>query len=80
MSTLLLTLAIAFIVVMIALALLGISWLITGKLKMRPGACGRDPTKNRNEEPNCGTGVDCQLCEKTKDKDTLGPDDNLQKK
>lgn len=67
MSSLLLTLGIAFVVVMVALALLGISWLLTGKLKIRPGACGRDPTKNKDDE-NCGTGVNCQLCKKTEEK------------
>lgn len=67
MSTLLLTLAIAFVVVVVALALLGISWLLTGKSKMRPGACGRDPTKTK-EEKGCGTSADCQLCEHHKDK------------
>ncbi|HEV8052429.1 MAG TPA: hypothetical protein VGP47_08040 [Parachlamydiaceae bacterium] len=63
MATLTLTLAIAFVIIMIALALMGISWLITGKLKMKPGACGRDPTKNKEDE-NCGTGVNCHLCKK----------------
>ena len=68
MSTLLLTLGLAFIVVMIALALMGISWLITGKLKIRPGACGRDPTKNRDEDENCGTSANCHLCKKNEEK------------
>lgn len=63
MSTLLITLGLAFVVVIIAIALLGISWLLTGKLKMRPGACGRDPTKKRDDE-SCGTNVSCQLCDK----------------
>lgn len=63
MATLTLTLAIAFVIIMAALALMGISWLITGKLKMKPGACGRDPTKKMDDE-SCGTGVNCHLCEK----------------
>jgi hypothetical protein len=68
MSSLLLTLGIAFVVVLIALACMGISWLITGKLKMRPGACGRDPTKKRDDEEGCGTNVNCQLCKKPEEK------------
>ena len=67
MSTLILTLSIAFVVFMAALALMGISWLLTGKLNIRPGACGKDPTKNRDDE-NCGTGVNCQLCKKPDEK------------
>ena len=74
MSTLFLTLGIAFVVIMVALALLGISWLITGKLKIRPGACGRDPTKNRNEDDSCGTGVNCHLCKKSDQKKKSGED------
>lgn len=66
MSTLLLTLTLAFVFVMIALAFLGISWLITGKLKIRPGACGQDPTKKRNQDDSCGTKVSCHLCEQPK--------------
>jgi len=63
MPSLPLTLAIAFVVVMLALALMGISWLITGKLKIRPGACGRDPRSLRDDK-ECGTGANCHLCEK----------------
>lgn len=66
MSTVLLTLAIAFIVVAIAIGLLSVGWLITGKAKLRAGACGRDPNKLREEE-GCGTDVSCSLCEKPKD-------------
>lgn len=62
------TLIIAFIIIMIAVALLGIGWLITGKSKMRPGACGRDPNQKNEQNDNCGTKVSCQLCEKPKEK------------
>jgi len=62
------TLSIAFVVTLIALALLGISWLITGKLCIRPGACGRDPTKKQNTEEGCGTDVNCTLCKKPEGK------------
>lgn len=62
MSTLLLTLAIAFIIIVLAIAFLAIGWLITGKSKIQPGACGRDPTKKKNDE-ECGKGS-CGLCER----------------
>lgn len=65
MSTLLLTLTIAFVIVMLALAGLAIGWLLTGKSIIRPGACGRDPTKKRDDK-SCGTNT-CSLCEKQDD-------------
>jgi hypothetical protein len=61
-----LTIIIACIVVLLAMAILGISWLITGKLSLRPGACGRAPTKDRDE--HCGKDATCGLCGKNKDK------------
>lgn len=64
MSTLLLTLLIAFVIVAIAVGLLAIGWLLTGKSRMQAGACGRDPHKKRNEKEGCGTSVNCQLCDK----------------
>ena len=68
MSNLVLTLGLAFIIIMIALALLALGWLLTGKSKMRPGACGRDP--NQKQDENCGSNVSCQLCDKQKDEKT----------
>lgn len=68
MDGLFLTLAIAFVITLVALGLMGISWLLTGKLKIRPGACGRDPTKKQSDEEGCGTDVNCSLCKKTEDK------------
>lgn len=66
MSTILLTVILAFVIVMIAIGLLAIGWLMTGKSKIRPGACGRDPTKNRDE--NCPEkDVSCGLCKKKSD-------------
>lgn len=67
MSTLVLTLGIAFVVVLIAIASLAISWLFTGKSSLRPGACGRDPTKKRDDK-TCGPQTSCMLCEKPEDK------------
>lgn len=71
MSTLVVTFLIAFAVVTVALGLMGISWLLTGRLSIRPGACGRDPTKKRSEDEGCGTDVNCSLCKKN-DKDKPG--------
>lgn len=67
MSTLLVTLLLAFIIVVLAIALLGIGWLATGKSRIQPGACGRAPDKNRNRD--CGTNTTCSLCERDTDKD-----------
>lgn len=69
MSTLIVTIAVAFAVVVLALAFMGISWLLTGKLSIKPGACGRDPTKKRSSEEGCGTDVNCMLCKKDEKKD-----------
>lgn len=60
------TVFIAFFVIGAALACLGIGLLLTGKPKIKPGACGRDPHKMREE--NCGTQVSCQLCERRDEK------------
>ena len=65
MSTLLLTLAIAFVVVIVAIGLLAIGWLITGKSCLKPGACGRDPNQKKGE---CDPQDTCSLCEKPEEK------------
>ncbi len=64
MSPLLLTILIAFFIVASAIALLAIGWLITGKSKMTPGACGRAPTAKKND--SCGDETSCSLCDKNK--------------
>jgi hypothetical protein len=64
MSTLLLTLVIAFIVMIFAIATLAIGWFLTGKISLRAGACGRDPHKKRDSQGGCGTSSTCSLCEK----------------
>lgn len=55
-SNLFLTLVIAFVIIVFAIALLAIGWLITGKTKIEK-SCGRDPTKKKDE--NCQT---CDVC------------------
>lgn len=62
MSTLLTTLVIAFVIVVLACGLLGIGLLLTGKSKIKAGACGKDPTKKQDESEECGTSR-CSLCE-----------------
>lgn len=64
MSTLFLTLIIACVVCLIAVGLLGVSWLLTGKSSLRAGACGRDPTKKKSSGEGCGNNFSCDLCEK----------------
>mgnify|MGYP000623788274 CR=1 FL=1 len=66
LENLFMTIGIAVVVALIAVALLGIGWLITGKSKLQAGACGRAPDKKRTKE--CGTQAHCMLCDKDKDK------------
>ena len=61
MSSVLLTMLLASIVVLLAIASLGIGWLLTGKSKIQPGACGRNPRLSKDKE--CGTRSSCSLCE-----------------
>jgi hypothetical protein len=67
MDNLILTLAIAFVLIVAALAFFGIGWLITGKSKIKPGACGRTPTENRGKD--CGDQSSCDLCKKPDNED-----------
>lgn len=61
MSNLFLTLVIAFVIIVIALACLSIGWLITGKTKIERGSCGRDPNKKRDDD--CDSV--CHVCSKS---------------
>jgi hypothetical protein len=61
------TFSIAAILIIIALLLIGLSWLLTGKQKIKGGTCGRDPTKKQDK--SCGTKVDCQLCDRGEEKE-----------
>lgn len=56
MPNLFLTLVIAFVIIVFAIALLAIGWLITGKTKIEK-ACGRDPTKKKDESCHA-----CDIC------------------
>lgn len=63
MSTFWLTLILAIAVIFIALVIFAIGWLVSGQSKLHAGACGRDPTKKRNDK-SCGEKISCTLCEK----------------
>jgi hypothetical protein len=65
MSNLLTTIGLAVIVVLIAIGVISIGWILTGKSRVRLGMCGRDPTVKRTDEEGCGTGISCDLCKKT---------------
>lgn len=56
------TLALSIIAVMGGVFLLSIGWLLTGKSKIQPGACGRNPTAK-----DCGNKISCQLCDEKGD-------------
>lgn len=58
MSNLFLTLVIAFVIIVLALASLAIGWLITGKTKLERGACGKNPAQKKDEACNSI----CSLC------------------
>lgn len=65
MNQLLITIIVASFVVLLFLAVMGIGWLLTGKVRIVRGACGMDPKKLRDKE--CGTdAIQCELCEKKK--------------
>lgn len=64
MTTLIITLALTFSLIIIALLLLGISWVFTGKSRLHVGMCGRIPTQKRSKDAGCGTSVTCALCGK----------------
>jgi len=62
MSTLALTFLIAFGFFLAALALLGISQLLTGKSRLRAGMCGRTPEEKRDAKKGCGNKFSCGIC------------------
>ena len=65
MSTLVLTLLIAFVLTIIAFGLLGLSLMMTGKHSVILRRCGRDPTKEKSKEEGCDTGGTCSVCGKS---------------
>jgi hypothetical protein len=65
MDNFLLTMFLAFIIIVVALIFLALSWFFKGKSCIRAGSCGRDPTKKQDDE-SCGTQKTCGLCESKK--------------
>lgn len=65
MSTLFITLIIAFVLVVLAIASLSVGWLFSGKSRIVRGACGMDP--NKVKQKGCGTEIKCELCEDDKE-------------
>lgn len=63
MSTLFVTTGLAAIILLFAILGIGISWVITGKSRVKLGTCGRDPTKKKKD---CSEETSCSICEKTK--------------
>jgi len=64
MGTTITTIIVASCVVFLAIILLGIGALITGKNRIVRGACGMDPEKARDQR--CGEGENtCEICRPT---------------
>lgn len=71
MSTLMITLLVAFIATVFAITCLAIGWLLSGRSRIVRGSCGLDPNRKRDGE--CGSDIQCGICEDTspvKQKDT----------
>lgn len=67
MDTIFSTLFAAFVLVSIALVLIGIGFFITGKSKIKPGCCGKLPKKDGDKE--CDDPSSCDLCKKPDDQE-----------
>ena len=61
--TILTTIFLAGVFVILAIILFSVGWLLTGKTKIQPGACGRDPQKKRDTSEGCGTSYHCSICD-----------------
>jgi len=64
MSSLLVTLLTAFVLIILCVSLLGVGLLITGKSKLRAGMCGRAPKKKQERDGQCDAEYGCHLCRK----------------
>lgn len=62
MSTLIITLLVAFVATVSAITLLAIGWLISGRSRVVRGGCGMDPKKLRDGQ--CGDSHNCALCDR----------------
>lgn len=63
------TIFVAFGFFLLAMALVAIGWLITGKMRVRIGTCGRAPNKKKDDK--CGNDVKCGLCGEEKKEDDV---------
>lgn len=61
MSTLMITLLVAFVVTVCAITCLAIGWLISGRSRIVRGSCGMNPKQAKNAQ--CGKDVRCGICE-----------------
>jgi hypothetical protein len=63
MSTLLFTIILSVILVILAILALAIGWIITGKVTLKRGSCGYDPTQLKKKKEECGTeDPSCPIC------------------
>lgn len=69
MSNIIFTVGITFLIITLCLFMLGISWFLTGKAKLRLGMCGRTPSLKKNKSKGCGTDPQCPLCGANNDED-----------
>lgn len=65
MSTIALTVLLGSVILVLGLLFMAIGWLLTGKSRIKPGMCGKNPHLKKEEEGSCGT---CDLCEHHQDK------------
>lgn len=61
MSTLMITLLVAFIATVLAITCLAIGWLLSGRSRIVRGSCGMNP--QRRQDSSCGKNVHCGICE-----------------
>lgn len=66
MSTLMITLLVAFLATVFAITCLAIGWLLSGRSRIVRGSCGMAPKQKRDEE--CGKEQHCSLCDREKPK------------
>lgn len=74
MSTLVITLLVAFIATVFAITCLAIGWLISGRSRIVRGSCGMNPHRRRDNQ--CGKDVHCSLCEPTNLKEDIKKKDD----
>lgn len=63
------TILIAFLLIFVSVAFLGLGKLLTGKSKLRLGMCGKFPRKKKGSETGCGKDQTCDLCGKKEEED-----------